>query len=161
MTVTIRPYQPDDLEHVQSILNQIIERGDALVYDSALSAEETRRWIESYAICNVAVMGGRLVGAYVLKPNQSGRGLHVSNATYMVAAEARGHGIGRLLGEHSLKTAKDMGFSAMQFNAVVSNNNGAVVLWQKLGFTIIGTVPQAFRHANGRLVDLHVMHRFL
>ena len=50
---------------------------------------------------------------------------------------------------------------AMQFNAVVETNTAAVKLWQDLGFTIIGTVPEAFDSpAHGR-VGLHVMHRYL
>jgi hypothetical protein len=49
----------------------------------------------------------------------------------------------------------------MQFNYVVSTNTAAVNLWKKLGFSIIGTVPQAFRHQTLGLVDVYVMHRFL
>jgi hypothetical protein len=36
-----------------------------------------------------------------------------------------------------------------------------VALWERLGFTVIGTVPLAFRHAELGLVDLRIMHRFL
>jgi hypothetical protein len=49
----------------------------------------------------------------------------------------------------------------MQFNFVVSRNAGAVRLWQRHGFSIVGTVPGAFRHATHGLTDIHVMHRFL
>jgi hypothetical protein len=36
-----------------------------------------------------------------------------------------------------------------------------VALWQKLGFTIVGTIPKAFRHRALGYVDAYVMHRFL
>jgi hypothetical protein len=49
----------------------------------------------------------------------------------------------------------------MQFNAVVSTNERAVRLWKKMGFTIVGTVPKAFRHKDQGLVDIFIMHRFL
>lgn len=49
----------------------------------------------------------------------------------------------------------------MQFNAVVETNTVAVALWSKLGFEIIGTVPEAFDHPVHGLVGLHVMHQRL
>ena len=64
----------------------------------------------------------------------------------MVDPEHSGAGIGRRLAEHVLDEARSLGYSAMQFNAVVETNARAVALWRALGFTIIGTVPAAFRH---------------
>jgi ribosomal protein S18 acetylase RimI-like enzyme len=49
----------------------------------------------------------------------------------------------------------------MQFNAVVETNTGAVRLWQSLGFSIVGTVPEAYDSRSYGLVGLHVMHRRL
>jgi hypothetical protein len=45
----------------------------------------------------------------------------------------------------------------MQFNAVVETNP-AVAFYLRLGFEIIGTVPNAFRHPTQGLVGLHVMY---
>jgi len=60
-----------------------------------------------------------------------------------------------------LDAARAAGFTAMQFNAVVSANTAAIALWRDLGFVIVGTVPGAFRHPKLGAVDLHVMHRAL
>jgi len=60
-----------------------------------------------------------------------------------------------------MEVAAADGYLAMQFNAVVETNASAIRLWESLGFTIIGTVPEAFRHPQHRLVGLHIMHRFL
>ena len=49
----------------------------------------------------------------------------------------------------------------MQFNFVVSTNTGAVRLWQKLGFSIVGTLPRAFRHKVHGEVDAYVMFKQL
>jgi ribosomal protein S18 acetylase RimI-like enzyme len=49
----------------------------------------------------------------------------------------------------------------MQFNFVVSTNTGAVALWKKLGFAIVGTIPRGFRHSKLGYVDVYVMHREL
>ena len=58
-----------------------------------------------------------------------------------------------LLCEHSQREARQAGFRAMQFNLVVSTNEGAVRLWQRLGFDIVGTLPGAFQHPTHGLVD--------
>ena len=63
--------------------------------------------------------------------------------------------------QHSLAQARAAGFLAMQFNYVVSTNTLAVALYRKLGFAIVGTLPQAIRNRNLGLVDAYVMHRFL
>ena len=89
-----------------------------------------------------------------------GLGSHIANASYMVHPDAQGKGIGRQLGEHSLKMAKSLGFLAMQFNIVISTNKPAIRLWEKLGFEIIGTTPNGYRSANG-LVDTYIMYKSL
>ncbi len=109
----------------------------------------------------VAVDDGRVLGAAKITPNQQGNGAHVANGSFLVAPEARGRGLARRLGEVALDFARDAGFRSMQFNAVVETNTVAVALWSKLGFELIGTVPEAFDHPRDGLVGLHVMHRRL
>lgn len=46
----------------------------------------------------------------------------------------------------------------MRFNAVVESNAPAVQLYQRHGFTVIGTVPGAFAHPALGRVGLHVMY---
>ena len=118
-------------------------------------------YLASYRVAFCAELSGRIVGGYVLRPNQPGRGSHVANATYLVSADARGHGVGKQLGEHSIAEARRVGFTAIQFNAVVSTNSGAITLWKKLGFDIIGVVPSGYRRGDGRFVDLLILHRKL
>ena len=105
---------------------------------------------------------GAIVGSSYVRPNQPGLGGHVANAAFMVARSAAGQGVGRALGEHAIDWARQAGFSAMQFNIVVSTNERAVALWRNLGFSIAGTIPEAFQHQGlGRKVDAFIMHRFL
>ncbi len=76
-------------------------------------------------------------------------------------AVARGQGVGRALGERVLSWAREQGYAAMQFNAVVETNLAAVHLWRDLGFDVVGTVPEALESATHGRVGLHVMHRYL
>jgi ribosomal protein S18 acetylase RimI-like enzyme len=62
---------------------------------------------------------------------------------------------------HSLEYAANQGFSAMQFNLVVSTNARAVALWKAFGFEIVGRLPGAFEHPRFGFVDALVMFRAL
>jgi len=83
---------------------------------------------------------GALVGAYTMKPNGAGRAAHVANAGYLVTPEWRGQGVGTALVEHSMGAARALGFDALQFNFVFETNP-ARRLYERLGFDLIGTVP--------------------
>ena len=109
----------------------------------------------------VAVDDDVVVGVFVIRPNQPGRGAHVANASFAAHPGSRGTGVGRRMGEAALELASELGYLAMQFNIVVSTNEPAIRLWRSLGFEIVGTVPEGFRLTDGRFVDHHVMYRRL
>lgn len=161
-TVSIRELHAAEFERTWPIMQAVIASGDTYNYPADLDLETARAlWTAPPVRCFVAEQDGRVLGCYKLQPNQSGLGDHVANASYMVAAEARGRGIGSMLCEHSLQQARKAGFTAMQFNYVVSSNTVAVRLWQRHGFAIVGQVPGAFRHATLGPTDIYVMHRRL
>jgi L-amino acid N-acyltransferase YncA len=160
--VTIRPASDRDRDAVWSIFHAVIAEGDTYVFDPATPRDEALAyWFQAGAQSYVAELEGRVVGSYLLKPNQPGLGSHVANAAFMVSAQARGRGVGQAMGEHCLAEARRLGYRAMQFNFVVSTNESAVRLWERLGFRIVGTLPGVFRHRTRGFVDAHVMFRSL
>jgi GNAT superfamily N-acetyltransferase len=108
-------------------------------------------WLAPAVAGAVARLHGRLVGAYTMKPNGVGRAAHVANAGYVVAAPFRNRGIGELLVTDSLDTARGLGFDAMQFN-LVFEDNPAGRLYERLGFEVVGRVPEVI---EGRAVLLY------
>jgi len=160
--VTIREASHTDRDAVWSIFNAVVADGDTYAFDPDTSREEALAyWFQPGAHTYVAEDAGRIVGTYVLKANQVGLGSHVANAGFMVAAESRGAGVGRAMGAHCLAEARRLGFRAMQFNFVVSTNQTAIRLWERLGFRVVGTLPGAFRHRTQGFVDAVVMFRSL
>jgi L-amino acid N-acyltransferase YncA len=158
----IRSAADSDGDAVWNIFQEVVTAGDTYAFDTGMSREEALAyWFEASTHTYVAENDKRVVGTYILRANQAGPGAHVANAGYMVAQDARGLGVGRKMGEHSLSEARRLGFRAMQFNFVVSTNASAIHLWQQLGFEIIGTLPGAFRHPRAGYVDVYVMFRSL
>lgn len=162
MVLTIRAAAAADYEAIWRIFHEVVAAGDTYAYPPTTTREEALRlWFPHGGWTFVAECDGRVVGTYVMKANQPGQGSHVANCGYMIAAAASGRGFGEALCRHSLAEAARRGFRAMQFNFVVSTNTRAVALWQRCGFAIVGTVPEAFRHPTRGLVDAYVMHRRL
>src|SRR5437667_5494697 len=182
----IRAATEADRDVIWKIFHEIVAAGDTYAFDPKMSREQALAyWCRADAHTYVAELdrqsvgeavgfpgaatpspgGGTkarvIVGAYILRPNQPGPGSHVANAAFMVASDAQGSGVGRRMAEHCLSEAHRLGFRAMQFNFVVSTNESAIRLWQKLGFEIVGTLPGAFRHPQKGYVDVYVMFRSL
>jgi len=142
------------------IFQAVIAPGDTYVFGPDISREDAYAyWFGAGVRAYVTEAAGNLVGMYKLVANQRDRGAHVANASFMVSPEARGMGVGKAMGLHCLEEARRAGYLAMQFNFVVSSNTGAVALWQRLGFAIVGTLPRAFRHQTLGYVDAYVMYR--
>jgi ribosomal protein S18 acetylase RimI-like enzyme len=159
----IRPISKSDWPTVWPILQTTFSTGDTYSFSPQSSeAEIHKAWIELPAATFVATNeAGDIVGTYFIKPNQPGLGAHVCNCGYVVSKAAQGQGIAAQMCEHSQNLAVEMGFRAMQFNFVVSTNTGAVRLWQKLGFEIVGTLPEVFQHQKLGFVDAFVMFKRL
>jgi L-amino acid N-acyltransferase YncA len=162
MVLTIRPAVAADHDAIWRIFHAVVAPADTYAYPPDTTREQALEWwCPPGGWTYVAALEEGVVGTYVMKANQPGQGSHVANCGYMVQPEASGRGVGEAMCRHSLEEAKRLGFRAMQFNFVVSTNTRAVGLWQRCGFTIVGTVPEAFRHPTRGFVDAYVMHRNL
>lgn len=159
---TIRPAAEADWPAILAIVKPVLAAGETYAVDRDLDDEGVRLyWLMPAHEVFVAEIDGRIVGTYYLMANQRGGGAHVANCGYMTDPAARGKGVARAMCLHSLDRARERGFRAMQFNHVVSTNVGAVALWQKLGFDIVGTLPKAFNHPQHGYVESYVMFRAL
>ena len=158
----IREANPDDFDEIWLIFDEVSSAGDTYAYPRETSKSEAERlWMDVPLQTYVVEIDGRIVGTYYIKTNQAGPGSHVCNCGYMVASTARGKGIATALCEHSQNVAAQLGYKAMQFNFVASTNDGAVRLWQKLEFEIVGRLPRAFNHPAKGFVDALVMYKWL
>jgi len=160
--LTIREIGADEFDLLWPIFHEVVAAGDTYSYAPDITPEQARQlWTSDGARCFVALLDGACVGGYMLHANQPGLGDHVANCGYMVTPAARGRGIAGAMCKHSLEQARQAGFTAMQFNFVVSTNEAAIHLWRQHGFEIVGRIPNAFRHARLGPTDAYVMYRAL
>ncbi len=159
----IRTYKESDWKQVWSIIEPVFRAGETYAYSPDLTEKDAHNvWIEvpeeTYIATNEE---NEIVATYYIKPNQPGLGAHVCNCGYIVSVKARGRAVATKMCEHSQAVAMELGFKAMQYNLVVSTNEGAIHLWKKLGFKTIGVLPKAFNSKSNGYVDALVMYKQL
>lgn len=155
MSIYVRAYTPADLPAMIEIWNEVVDDGVAYPQEEDLTAVSGEAFFAAQSSCGVAVKeDGTVLGLYILHPNNVGRCGHIANASYAVKGSARGLHIGEQLVLHCLKTAKELGFRIMQFNAVVAANVHARHLYERLGFQQLGTIPGGFRLKDGSYADI-------
>jgi L-amino acid N-acyltransferase YncA len=162
--VTVREATPADWPAIWRFMRVIVAAGETFSWDQAISEDDARAiWMGPPPKRTFVAVSddGAVVGSAVMGPNHGGPASHVSTASFMVDPASSGRGAGRALGERVLAQARDDGYRAMQFNAVVESNMRAVALWRSLGFEVLTTVPEAFDHPTDGLVGLHIMYRRL
>jgi L-amino acid N-acyltransferase YncA len=163
--ITIRPASRDDWAGIWPFYRRIVQAQETYAYDPALSSGDAAdNWFRDppgatvVAVDHESTADQRIVGSATMGPNRPGPGRHIGTASFMVDPDSHGSGIGRRLAEYVIDWHRRNDYHGIQFNAVVETNEAAVRLWQSLGFTIIGTVPEAYEHARFGLVGLHVMY---
>jgi L-amino acid N-acyltransferase YncA len=164
MALEIRDAAPNDWPAIWPIVREVVVAADTFTYNPAMTEPEGRSmWmIGPPGRTTVAIDDRqRIVGTANMYANRAGPGAHVASASFMVASSARGRSIGRALVQDALDWALATGFRAMQFNAVAATNTAAIALYESLGFSVVGTVPEGFEDPRLGLVGLHVMHRGL
>jgi len=156
MDIMNREYRRADLPFMTEIWNQIVGEGNAFPQEEMLSEAEAEAFFAGQTCCGVAqdTESERILGLYILHPNNVGRCGHICNASYAVKSELRGRHIGEALVKHCMEQGKKLGFRILQFNAVVKSNASALHLYEKLGFTQLGVIPGGFLMKDGSYEDI-------
>lgn len=159
----LKPFTQEDETGLFEIFRDVVNSGSQFPYECNSIQEFYQQFLaltsQVYVCHSAATM--EVVGGFYVRSNFSGKSSHIANAAYMVRDIYRSKGIGTLLIKASLHIAQDLGFHAMQFNMVLSENIHAIKLYQKLGFGIIGTIPKAIRKPDGSYQEGYIMYRTL
>lgn len=152
----VRAYQEQDIPAMTAIWNEVVEEGIAFPQEELLDEITGVSFFAGQSYCGVAQEeeGGKILGLYILHPNNVGRCGHICNASYAVSSASRGLHIGEKLVLDCIRQAGEIGFRVLQFNAVVASNVHARHLYERVGFTQLGTIPGGFRMKDGRYEDI-------
>ena len=157
----VREYREKDLPEMITIWNEVVEDGIAFPQEECLTAETGAAFFASQSRAGVAESDGKIIGLYILHPNNVGRCGHICNASYAVSSACRGQHTGEKLVLDCMQAAKELGFQILQFNAVVESNIHARHLYERLGFIQLGTIPGGFRMKDGHYESICPYYRIL
>ena len=152
--VTIRKYKSGDLPEMIAVWNEVVEGGVAFPQEEMLDSVGGEKFFAAQTYCGVAEVDGKVLGLYILHPNNIGRCGHICNASYAVSSKSRGQHIGEKLVLDCIRQAHEEGFRVLQFNAVVRTNTHACHLYERIGFKQLGTIPGGFRMKDGSYEDI-------
>lgn len=152
--IEIVAYEKIYISEAIAIWNEVVEEGIAFPQEELLDEISGDEFFCAQSFTGLALDGLKVMGLYILHPNNVGRCGHISNASYAVSREARGRHIGEQLVMHSLTKGRELGFKILQFNAVVASNIHARHLYQRLGFIELGIIPKGFRMPDGTFADI-------
>ena len=161
MTVIIREYKETDISAMIEIWNEVVESGNAFPQLDLLTQENGACFFAGQSCAMVAEVADKVVGLYILHPNNVGRCGHIANASYAVKAAERGNKIGEELVAHSIIKGANLGFRILQFNAVVASNDRALQLYKQLGFVTVGRIPEGFLMKDGHYEDIVLFYKIL
>ena len=163
MHIIVRKYEEKDLKDMVRIWNEVVEDGVAFPQEECLTETTGKEFFAAQTYTAVAedTDTGSVHGLYILHPNNIGRCGHICNASYAVSRDSRGLHIGEALVSDCLKKGAKFEFRILQFNAVVASNAHARHLYERLGFTLVGTIPGGFRMKDGRYEDICVYYHEL
>ena len=146
----IRDLEMTDMTNVISLWNEIIAEGNSFPEDTILSEEEGIEFFATQSAIGVAEdVSGALRGLYVLRSCGIGRCGHIGTASVAVSSTARGIHIGEKLLKDCMDKAREHGFKILELKDVREENMVANHLFTKLGFRLIGSIPNGFRNKDG------------
>ena len=158
----IRRLSPAEFDLVWPMFHAIVREGKTFTYDPATTYEQGKAiWFSPERTVYAAQVDGQVVGTFYLRSNQLGLGAHVGNGGFMIAPEHAGKGYGTQMGALAIEEAKKLGYHALQYNFVVEDNEPSLRVWKKLGFEVIGRVPEAFRHSEKGLTGVYILYKKL
>ena len=145
--MTIRDATAADWPAIWPFLHvEIVTAGDTFSYDERMegggSDDVDARASERTTVAVDAA--GDVLGSANMYPNHDGPA-HMSRAATSWSIRDTGAGVGRALAEDMLDWVGRRGFRAIQFNAVAETNS-AIALYRALGFEVLATIPEGFRH---------------
>ena len=89
MNIQIREYKDSDIQEMNRIWNRVVDDGVAFPQEDDLTEETGRGFFAGQTYTAVAedTDTGKVLGLYILHPNNVGRCGHICNASYAVDAD--------------------------------------------------------------------------
>jgi GNAT superfamily N-acetyltransferase len=161
MTTAIEPLQPDHLGALRRFLEELPEGDRTFIKEDLTDPACAASWVrgEGRAQRWAAVDADREVLGVVFLAPLTAWSSHVGEVRLVVAAAARGKGVGRDLARHAVVAAAEAGLAKLVVE-VVAEQEPAVRMFTDLGFQAEALLHDHIRDRSGALRDLLVLAHY-
>ena len=104
----------------------------------------------------LCMVDGKLAGNCALSRHDRIKTRHRADVAIALKKEFWGLGIGAIMFDEMITSAKNLGISQLELE-VIDGNQRAMGLYQKMGFEIVATHPNAICLKDGAMLSEHVM----
>ena len=159
--VILRNAETGDAENLINYLKATTEETPYLIREPeevTLSLEEEQSFIRRIIASDrelmlIATINGKHIGnCSLMSVGGYRRYRHRCDVAIALYQEYCGRGIGKMMLETVLKTAKEAGYEQAELD-VVSANEAAIRLYEKLGFRQYGVFPHNMKYRDGSYAD--------
>jgi L-amino acid N-acyltransferase len=163
--VTVIDAGEEHLEGILAIYNDVIATSTAVFSDRPVTIDDRRRWLAARRALGQPVLvaldgGGAVAGFASFGEFRTWPGYrHTVEHTVHVRADCRGRGIGSALVGALIERAAALGVHAM-VAGVDADNDASLRMHERLGFTVVGRLPEVARKFD-RWLDLVLLERLL
>ena len=158
--VTIRPLARGDFERLLSFFQALPDEDRVFLRHDVHNPDVVRRFTEEQALDRVvplvALDGDELVasGSLHIMPHDCMR--HVGHVRLVTARSHRGKGLGGLLTRELVALAEERNLEKLQAH-VIRDNEGAVRMFEKIGFKLEAVLTGMIKDRTWRSRDLAIM----
>lgn len=140
MSVIIREIQEKDNSILASIIRSCFKEFNApqqgTVYSDPTTDQLYQYFQATHSICWVAEIDNQIVGCCGIYPTENLPTGHAELVKFYIHASARGKGIGKILMNQCLASAKKLGYSTIYLESL-PHFSTAVNMYIKHGFTVL------------------------
>ncbi len=157
MSIDLRELRQQDADALSQLVADI-PAGDRTFFKEDITDAEAvaDRWIaDERSVCWLAFDDGAVVAFAALVLGVE-RMSHVGDLRLVVAAHARGRGLGRTVAHRMLVEAVEHGLKKVTVD-IAAENETAIRMFQDLGFQPEALLPDRLRDPDGELHDLVVL----
>lgn len=162
--VQIRPAEASDAEALMAIYNPVVETSTATFDLVPRTLDQQLDWLADRSGARIVLVAeaddGAVAGYAAISPyrERAAYATTVEDSVY-VHPDHQGRGVGRLLLEAMVETARAHGFHAMMAR-IVADHEASIALHSVCGFEVVGHEREVGRKF-GRWLDVTLMERLL
>ncbi|HIY58282.1 MAG TPA: GNAT family N-acetyltransferase [Candidatus Tetragenococcus pullicola] len=167
--VTIREAQPEDAENILKMMHKVAKETEFLVMDDvglsisvAFFKEQIRQLQESMNyLLLIALDKEQVIGAASIRSSDEKRLSHIGELGISILKEYWSLGLGSILMEELITWAQENDQLYRLELDVQSQNQRAVHLYKKFGFSVEAVKKRGARGDDGRFLDVLLMSKFI